>query len=235
MAEQKELNIHQCLAKIRKQVEVIQKDKAGYNYKYVSDDEILARISGLMEKYHLNLIPKIVPGTLMVTPYLTKKTRTRRDGQPYEENVNEIIVYADMVFEWVNVDNPEEHVEVPWVVIGHQDDASQSLGSGLTYCTRYFLLKFFNVATPDDDPDKWRGKQRATSEAEEKMITKEIINNFDAKVKAYLSANPTSAEAVKAMISKYARNSDYFKITESTLASKMAQEFEETFVSKKKE
>lgn len=234
MAEQKALSIHQKLAKIRKQVEVIQKDKSGYNYKYVSDDEIMARISGLMEKYDLNLIPKIVPGTVHVIPYSTKKTRTTRDGKPYEENVNEILVCADMVFDWVNVDNPEEHVEVPWVVIGHQDDASQSLGSGLTYCTRYFLLKFFNVATPDDDPDKWRGKQKAASESEEKMIVKEIIDNFDTKVKAYLAANPKDAESVKAMIGKYAKNSDYFKITESSLAAKMAQEFEDAFISKKK-
>ena len=38
------MNIYQKLAKIRKQVEVIQKNKSGYNYKYVSEDEILARI-----------------------------------------------------------------------------------------------------------------------------------------------------------------------------------------------
>lgn len=230
-----ELNIHQRIAKIRKQVEVIQKDSSGYNYKYVSDVEILARISGLMEKYHLNLIPEILPGTLEVIPYLTKKTRTTRDGTPYEENVNEVLVHADMVFEWVNVDNPEERVEVPWVVIGHQDDASQSLGSGLTYCTRYFLLKFFNIATPDNDPDKWRAKQKASSEAEEKMITQEIIETFDHKVKAYLTANPKDADAVKAMIGKYVKGSDYFKIADSSLASKMAQEFEDTFVSAKKE
>ena len=52
MAEQdlKNLNIYQKLAKIRKQVEVIQKNKAGYGYKYVSEDEILARISTFMDK-----------------------------------------------------------------------------------------------------------------------------------------------------------------------------------------
>ena len=57
MAEQ-DLNIYQRLAKIRKQVEVIKKNKSGCNYKYVSDDELLARISGLMDKYSLMLIPQ---------------------------------------------------------------------------------------------------------------------------------------------------------------------------------
>lgn len=41
MAEQ--MNIYQKLARIRKQVEVIQKNKSGYGYKYVSEDEILAK------------------------------------------------------------------------------------------------------------------------------------------------------------------------------------------------
>ena len=36
MAEQ--MNIYQKLARIRKQVEVIQKNKSGYGYKYVSED-----------------------------------------------------------------------------------------------------------------------------------------------------------------------------------------------------
>lgn len=234
MSEQK-LNIYQRLAKIRKQVEVVKKDKSGYNYKYVSDDELMARISGLMDKYSLMLIPKIVPETTAVEPYSTKKTRTTRDGKVYEENVNEILVSADMVFEWVDVDNPEERVKVPWALVGHQDDASQSLGSGLTYCTRYFLLKFFNVATPEDDPDKWRSKQKAAAEAEEKMIVKEIIDKFDTDVRAYLAANPKDAEPVKAMISKYVKGGDYFKVAESALAAKMAQEFMDTFVSKKKE
>lgn len=34
MAEQEQLNIYQKLAKIRKQVEVIQKNKRGYGYTY---------------------------------------------------------------------------------------------------------------------------------------------------------------------------------------------------------
>lgn len=45
MAEQ--MNIYQKLARIRKQVEVIQKNKSGYGYKYVSEDEILAKNLGI--------------------------------------------------------------------------------------------------------------------------------------------------------------------------------------------
>lgn len=52
-------NIYQKLAKVRKQVEVIRKNKSGYGYKYVTEDEILAKISVFMDKYHLSLVPSM--------------------------------------------------------------------------------------------------------------------------------------------------------------------------------
>lgn len=229
MADQQNLNIYQKLAKIRKQVEVIQRNKKGYGYTYVSEDEILAKISGFMDKYALSLIPSIVHNSSIVSPYSTKKTKSTNKGEIYEENVNEVLVSADMVFTWVNNENPEERVDVPWILVGHQSDGSQSFGSGLSYAMRYFLLKFFNIATPDDDPDKWRSKQRAAGAAEDKMIAEEIISSFDTLVKDYLASNPDKAEEVKKFVAKYVKGGNYFAITESVLASKLIADFKETF------
>lgn len=223
------MNIYQKLAKIRKQVEVIQKNKSGYNYKYVSEDEILARISGLMDKYGLSLIPSVDSASLRVLPYNTKKTKVLKSGEIYEENVNEILTNADMTFTWVNNENPEERVAVSWVLVGHQQDGSQSFGSGLSYSMRYFLLKFFNIATPDDDPDKFRSKQKATSAAEDKAVTSEIIDAFDANVKAFLIANPGKSDDVKKFVGKYVKDGNYFNIEESTFAAKLLQDFKDTF------
>lgn len=228
MAEQA-LNIYQKLAKIRKQVEVIQRNKSGYGYKYVSEDEILAKISTFMDKYSLSLIPSVVRSSSTVAPYNTKKTKSTKDGQIYEENVNEVLVSADMIFTWVNNDNPEERVDVPWILVGHQGDGSQSFGSGLSYSMRYFLLKFFNIATPDDDPDKWRSKQKAAGVAEDKMIAEQIIQTVDETIKAFLAENQGKADDVKKFVSKYAKNGNYFAITESVLASKLLSDFKETF------
>lgn len=229
MAEQN-LNIYQRLAKIRKQVEVIQRNKSGYGYKYVSEDEILARVSGLMDKYNLSLIPSVIHSHTMVAPYNTKKTKTTKGGEFYEENVNEVLVSADMIFTWVNNENPEERIDVPWILVGHQSDASQSFGSGLSYSMRYFLLKFFNVATPDSDPDNFRSKQKAAAAAEDKMIAEEIINNFDAQIKNFLSANTDKTDDVKNFVAKYVKGGNYFAITESVLASKLLNDFKETFM-----
>lgn len=233
MAE--ELNIYQKLAKIRKQVEVIQKNKAGYGYKYVSEDEILAKLTGFMDKYSLSLIPMVVEHSAVVSPYATKKTKSTQKGDIYEENVNEVLVQADMVFRWVNNDDPSEFINIPWILVGHQTDGSQSFGSGLSYAMRYFLLKFFNIATPDDDPDRWRSKQKAAGVAEDKMVAEEIIKTFDAMVKEFLAKNPKQAEKVKTFVSKYAKGGNYFSITESVLAAKLLNDFSTTFLSKKEE
>lgn len=223
------LNIYQKLAKIRKQVEVIQKNKAGYGYRYVTEDAILARISVFMDKYNLSLIPCVIHNSSTIMPYHTTKTKSTNKGDIYEENVNEVLVIADMIFRWVNNDNPEEYIEVPWILVGHQTDGSQSFGSGLSYAMRYFLLKFFNIATPEDDPDKWRSDQKAASVAEDKMIAEEIIKSFDEAVKKFLAENPSKTEEVKKFVTKYVKSGNYFAITESVVASKLLNDFKETF------
>lgn len=94
---------------------------------------------------------------------------------------------------------------------------------------RYFLLKFFNIATPDDDPDKWRSKQKAAGAAEDKMIAEEIIASFDTMVKEFLASNQDKTEEVKKFVAKYVKGGNYFAITESVLASKLLADFKETF------
>lgn len=224
-----ELNIYQKLAKIRKQVEVIQKNKSGYGYKYVSEDEILAKISVFMDKYDLSLIPNVRQGTTVVTPYTYKKLKTTKGGDFYEEINNEILVSSDMIWSWVNNENPEERLDVEWALVGQQSDASQAFGAGLTYANRYFLLKFFNIATPDADPDSFRAKQRAAESAEDKMIAEQLIQNFDVLLKTYLADNKDKADDVKKFVSKYAKNGNYFAITESVLATKLITDFKEKF------
>ena len=125
-----ELNIYQRLAKVRKAVEVIEKNASGYGYKYVSEDEILAKVTGVMDKMHLTLIPSIVPGTFKVDPYVYEKTKLIK-GEPHVETVSEIMTQSDMVFTWINDDNPEEKIEIPWAMVGHQADGSQGFGTAL--------------------------------------------------------------------------------------------------------
>ena len=222
--EEPQLNIHQKLAQIRKSVEVMKRDTKAYGYSYTKEEDILARITVGMRKHNLSLIPEIVPGTLKATPHSYKKTKTTSKGDVYEENVNEILVSADMTWTWVNDVNPEEKVVVNWAVVGHQGDGSQSFGSGLTYSSRYFLLKFFNIATSNDDPDKFRSRQKEVEVAENKVITEEIIKNVDTYIKEYVAKNPGKRDEILTIVKKYVKSGDYNTIKEHALAAKLLQE-----------
>ena len=223
-----ELNIYQKLAKIRKQVEIMKKDTKAYGYYYTKEEDILAKITVFMEKYNLSLIPGIVPGTTVVSPYTYKKTKVTNKGDIYEENVNEVLVSSDTTWTWVNNDNPSEQITVPWAMVGQQADASQSFGSGLTYSSRYFLLKYFNVATSNDDPDHFRSKQKAAEAEEEKLITEAIIEDIDKVIKEYLGANPAKKDDVKKLVTKYVKTGDYFAIRESALAAKLLDDIKQS-------
>lgn len=230
-----ELNIHQKLAKIRKQVEIIKKDARAYGYNYVKEEDILAKVTAFMDEYGLSLTPSIVPTTLRVEPYTYRKTKSTKQGGIYEENVNEFLIWADMLFTWRNVDNPEEAISVPWAIVGQQADASQAFGSGLTYTNRYFLLKYFNVSTSDDDPDAWRAKQREAEAAAAKMIADELVKVIDSTIVEYMQTHKDDGEKVKALASKYAKGGDYFTIEDPLVAQKLLDDFKNTFMNDEKE
>lgn len=234
MGESRAMNIYEKLAKIRKSVEVVQKNKSGYGYKYVTDDELFARITGAMEKYNVSLIPSVIPGTATVTPYRYDKMKVVNKETRLEPQ-NEIIVQAEMSYSWVNNENPDERVAVPWILVGQQSDASQAFGSGLTYSMRYFLLKYFSVATPEDDPDNWRSKQKSAEAAEEKAIAESLMADFDAEFRSWLAANPDKREEAIAFFKGFEKNGNYKNITDARLAAKMRADFAAKFYSVKED
>lgn len=226
MAEKKELNIYQKLAKIRRAVEVLEKDKAGYGYKYVTDALILSKITGLMDSLHVSLIPKVVPGTMTITPYAYVKTKAdKRSGQVYDEKNAEVLTQCEMTYTWVNDDNPDECIEVPWIMVGQQADASQSFGSGLTYTYRYFLLKFFGISTVEDDPDTWRSRQKEATEMEGKEAASKSIEEVDVLVRQYLADHPDQKEEIAKFMARYIKGGNYLKITEPVMANKLRNDF----------
>lgn len=233
MAEE-QLNLVQKLAKIRSIADVVSKDKRGYNYSYADITQILAKITAGMKKYGVSLIPQVVPGTTEVVQNVVTNTKFDKTGKAYDNTVTEMLIKADMIFKWVNDDNPNDAIEVPWFMTGSQSDPSQAFGSGLTYCTRYFLTNYFQIAQADSDVDAYRSKQKEAEASEGKAIAEEIIANFDTVVKTFLADNPAKADDVKKFISRYAKNGNYFAIKEPNLAGKLMADFKNTYLNKKK-
>ena len=234
------LNIYQKLAKIRKPVEVIKKNRKGYGYTYVDEEEILSRITGLMGKYGVSLIPNITHGSAVVEPYHYTKTKVAKDNKIYEEHVNEIIVRADMDWVWVNDENPADRVVVPWFFVGSQSDASQAFGSALTYSSRYFLLKYFNVATSDDDPDNWRSKQRDAEKTEDRMIAEKIVDQIHTLVTEHLAVNPDDKQKIVALTKKFVKENgkataNYYAIESPVVATELLSALKAEFSNNEEE
>ena len=229
MAEPQTMNIYQKLAAIRELVEVIQRNKSGYGYTYVSEDAIMAKISVGMKKYGLSLIPNITPNTKQISEFRWDKTKFTKDGKPYEEHNVEHLISADMTYTWVNNDSPEEKVVVNWIMVGQQADASQAFGSGMSYTARYFLLKYFNIATPNDDPDEFRRKQKATEVEETKRITEAMKEQINDLIKQLIDRKIRTGQEIKEFLSRQnIKDGDFFKgIKDPETASKIITALQE--------
>lgn len=230
MSDEK-LNLIQKLAKIRSIADVVVKDKRGYNYSYADITQILAQVKAGMKKYGISLIPMITPDTSEVSQLVTVNSKFTKTGEPYEQKTTEMLYQADMVFRWIDDANPTDYLDVPWTVTGSQADPSQAFGSAMTYCTRYFMISFFQIAqAAAEDVDAYRSRQKEAEASEEKAVAEEIIRQFDTELKAYLSDHADKSEDVKKFISRYAKNADYFKIKEPKLAAKLLDDFRKTYI-----
>lgn len=228
------LNLYQRFAKIRSMVGAVQKNRQGYGYTYADEEALLPAITAGMDKYHLTLFPGTVGGTMDAQLVKYTKTKLNKDKETkevtiYDEKVNEYLVKSDMVFTWVNNDDPTETLQVPWSLVGCQTDASQAFGSGLTYSNRYFLLKFFNVATTNDDPDNFRSKQLAALAEEDRIATEGILDEIDRIVLGVLKKNPSSKAEIVKCVRKVAGVSDYAEITKPSVAADVLDAIKEKF------
>jgi len=196
--QREKMNIHQKILKIADMAGVLRKDKQAYGYKYTPEDAIQAKITAGMQKYGVNLMPTIVPGTLEVIPYHYEKVKQKKvkndkgkeELVDYTVPVNEVIVKAEVEYIWTNADNPEEKVICRWAYIGQMDDASQAFGAGATYGNRYYLIKALQLATTEDDPDNYRSKQKEAEDYEDKKAKEELS-------KAIKELNSLGSELVK--------------------------------------
>lgn len=152
------MNLHQKLVEIRKEIDSFTKDTKGFNYSYVSGSQVLSKIQKKMNELNVLLYPKMNRLEHSTFDYTTwNKTRKQM------EEKTDFVISGEMTYVWQNADNPEETIEVSWGVFGQQDDISKAYGSGLTYSERYFLLKFFNAPTDDDDPDTRQGYNKVSN------------------------------------------------------------------------
>lgn len=225
------LNLYQKLAKIRALSDVVRKEKSGYGYKYADITTILANVTAGMKKHGVSLIPSIVPGTTDVSQNVVTNTKFDKQGNQKTTTTTEMLVKAEMTFTWVNDENPDEKITVPWVTIGAHSDPSMSFGSSLSYCTRYFLTNYFQIAQADNDVDTYRSKQKAAEASEDRQIAESIIAKFDSEIKSFLADNADKKDELAKFVKRFVKDGNYFNIKEPSLAAKLLKDFETTFIS----
>lgn len=182
--EAKEMNLDKKLMELKKIISIMQKDAEGHGYKYVTEESILLTINDKMMELGLKLTPVLKDGSLYseIVNYENSK------GQPKTD----VLVRSEMQFIWKDIETGETET-INWALLGQQADASQAFGSGLTYANRYFLLKYFNVATSEDDPDKIRSeiekenerKKLSATQTKIKKTLEKLIKKYQSQEKIY--------------------------------------------------
>lgn len=134
------MNIYKKLLEIQKQVKGLSKDKKSHNYDYVTGNKLLSFIKPLMDEQGLILKQEVLSIENSRQDYKTK----------YAEK-SEILSKVMMKFTWIDCETGEK--DENFFGANGQNDWEKGLGSALTYGERYFLLKYFHIATDEDDID----------------------------------------------------------------------------------
>jgi len=133
------LNLYQKLVEIRKQVLYVKKDNKGFNFNYASGEDIICAIRPMMDELGILLIPDVESFELVE---IKKGANTN--------SVPKITISHT----WINAENPIERITTKATYFEDKMAGCQSIGAMMTYAERYFLYKFFQVATGADDIEK---------------------------------------------------------------------------------
>ena len=134
------MNLYQKLVEIQKTVRGLGKDANASAYQYVSGSKVLEYIRPKMDELGVLLVQEI----------------DEIDNQRIDYNVksgvkSELLSKVTMTFTWIDAESGEK-LPVKFGANG-MNNWDKGLGSALTYAERYFLLKFFHIATDEDDVD----------------------------------------------------------------------------------
>lgn len=136
------------LAALQSAVRGLGKDTKGNSYEYVSGSKVLDAVRPRMDELGLLLVQEVEDIRNERVDYST------RNGAK-----SEMFTSVSMVFTWIDTESGEK-LPVRFAANGC-NGWDKGLGSALTYGERYFLLKFFHIATDEDDVDTRQGEDAA--------------------------------------------------------------------------
>ena len=157
------MNLHEKLIEVRKTIDYLKKESSGNQYNYVSSSQVLGSLKNKLNELNILLVPEVIDSNVMFQEVentdkynAIKKTRT-------------YFTELFMIMTWVDANNPDDRIECSWYAQGVDIAGEKGVGKALTYAEKYFMLKFFNIATDKDDPDAFQKKHETPVKAVSKL------------------------------------------------------------------
>jgi hypothetical protein len=192
------MKLYEKLLAIQQRINGLGKDKKANNYSYVTGDKVLGEIKPLMNELGLILKQEI---TSIENERMDYKTGI---GTNYEKPKSEILSKVMMRFTWVDCATGDKDENL--FGANGQNDWDKGVGSALTYGERYFLLKFFHIATDEDDIDNPDRKPEEKQPTQQHQIPakKPLLERGTAQFTAVINAiNKGQVESIDMVKIKY--------------------------------
>lgn len=191
-------SIAKKLNEVKSKVGYLDKDGKGYNYKYVTPENVLSTFNPILLEVGLNIVPTIE--SISHTEFVEQTKNGPESRIVHVLKMNIIIT---------DVESGECAI-IPWFGEG-ENGTDKGFGSGLTYGLRYWFLHTFQIPTGDEDPDA----RRRTAEGE-KAIAEERKKAIEEKTKALKEAK--TAEELSEIGKSLPAFGNKFKLTEEEFA-----------------
>ncbi|MGL4567832.1 MAG: ERF family protein [Fusobacteriaceae bacterium] len=202
------MSIYKKLAEIQKSIKGLGQDKRAQGYTYVTGNKVLDHVKPLMIEHGLLLKQEILSIENERQDYFTglvdvDKTQNWK-GKPKSEILSKVM----MRFTWVDVDTGEKDENL--FGANGQNDWEKGLGSALSYAERYFILKYFHIATDEDDidnPDRKKDDSLKKGEENQSFQHKKEDKPFNRNL-----AIKAIMELIGGDAAKLNKQLDYYKI-----------------------
>ena len=134
------MNIYEKLLEIRKSVDYLKKTAKNtmQNFNYNPSSQVLQSVREKMNEVGVILVPEVKD--------VKAQTLVNAKG------TTQIFTEMYFTFTWLNVEKPDDKLSCPWYAQGI-DTSEKGPGKAMTYGEKFFILKFFNIATDSHDPD----------------------------------------------------------------------------------
>lgn len=187
MQEDKPKTLYKKLLEIQKKINGLGKDKKSYGFDYVTGNKVLEHLKPLMNEH----------GILLKQEVLSIEN-TRQDYKTKGGETSEINSKVMMRFTWVDAETGDKDENL--FGANGQNAWDKGVGSALTYGERYFLLKYFHIATDEDDIDNPERKPAEVVKPDPAKVEKAKAAMTQPKSEPQKEATTEQVEAYKELL-----------------------------------